>query len=238
MVRYFRVPIVLALVLAAAPLLAQGLDPRTPAGQLAACGGAANWQAIGYMDFTVSIATPSGTEGPWNYRWDRRNNFLRMSGPGPGGAKLDMVLEIASRSGGGWSNGRQISGAALANAVNWTLQRFGEDVLWLTFPLEWGAAGVTVSPLPDVQGEGGAMVPATKVMSRTGTWTVQLDPATGRITKTVFARRGSGALDIRWEDWKPFGGVYFALKRTIQETQEVVTVAVNEVAAASPPGAF
>ncbi len=238
MVKSFRIPIVLLLVLAAAPLLAQQPDPRTPAGQLAACGGAANWQAIGYMDFTVSITTPTGSEGPWNYRWDRRNNFLRMSGPGPGGAKLDMVLEIASRTGGGWRDGRQISGAALTDAVNWTLQRFGEDVLWLTFPLEWGAAGVTVSPLPDEQGSGDAMVPATKVTSRTGTWDVQLDPSTGRVAKTVFTRRGSGQLDIRWEDWKPFDGVYFALKRSIQETQEVVTVTVNQVAASSPPGAF
>ena len=238
MARYLRIPVALALVLAAAPLLAQQPDPRTPAGQLAACGGAANWQAIGYMEFTVSITTPSGTEGPWNYRWDRRNNFLRMTGPGPHGGRLDMVLEIASRSGGGWRDGRQISGTALADAVNWTVQRFGEDVLWLTFPLEWSAAGVKVSPLPDETGADGGKVPAVRVTSTTGTWDVQLDPATGRITKSVFERRGSGALTIRWEDWKQFGGVYFALKRTIEETQETVNVTVDQVAETAPAGTF
>ena len=237
-VKYFRIIAALSLVVATAPVFAQKPDPRTAEGQLTVCGGAASWQSIGYLDFSVSINTPTGKEGPWNYRWDRRNNFLRMAGPGPNGGGLDMVLEVSSRTGGGWRDGRQISGKALANAVNWTLQRFGEDVLWLTFPLEWGAPGVKVSPLPDVTGENGRKLPATKVSSGTGIWDVQLDPDTGRITKTVFTRRGSGSLDILWDDWKAFGGVYFALKRTIEETHEVVLVTVNHVSATPPAGTF
>jgi hypothetical protein len=88
-----RIALLVAVALAlAAPLAAQESDPRTAAGQLAACGGASSWQQAGFVDFQVTVTTEGTTGGPWRYRWDRRNGFLRFTGPGVDRAVLDLAL--------------------------------------------------------------------------------------------------------------------------------------------------
>lgn len=233
-----RVFFVLALLAVAAPGLCFDVpDPRTAAGQLAACGGAANWQALGYLEFTVKITGSAGVQGPFLYRWDRRDGYLRLSGPTPAGDKVDIAIDLGSKTGGAWANGKQLSGAKLGETINWALQRFGEDTLWLTFPLDWGMAGVKVKPLSDVAGDGGATAPAVDVQSAVGDWTVTLDPATGRVARTVLARK-SGTLTVTWSDWQAHGGVFFAHKRVIAETGETVDVEVLQALAQAPAGAF
>ncbi len=229
---------IVSALLVCAPGRAQGQDPRTAAGQLAACGGMAAWQQLGYLEFEVKIGSPQGVKGPWHYRWDRRNGYMRLTGPGPDGATVDVALEVRSRTGGGTRNGKQLSGQELSNAVTWTLQRFGEDVLWLTFPLEWSAPGVTVTPQPDVTGADGKTHPATKVDAPTGVWDVQLDPSTGLVQRTVFERPGAGKLTVTWDQWQPHDGVYFAHRRRITETGEDVEVSVLKAQADAPPDAF
>lgn len=219
-------------------LWAQATDPRTAEGQLRACGGAGNWQRVGYLEFEVRIETEQGAQGPWLYRWARREGFMRMTGPAPDGAQADVAVELNSRTGGGWKSGVQLTGKALSETVSWALGRFAEDVLWLTFPLEWGASGVTVRPLPDEVGHDGVAHPAVEVRSPSGTWRCLLDPETGRIRETIFTRPGSGTYTTVWEDWQERGGVFFARRRTIQETGETITLSVRQALPQTPATAF
>ncbi len=217
---------------------AQGVDPRTAEGQLQACGGAANWQRAGYLEFEVRIETDRGVSGPWQYRWARREGFMRMTGRTPEGAQVDVAVELTSRTGGGWKDGVQLTGRDLADTVAWATSRFLEDVLWLTFPLEWGAAGVTLRALDDDIGEDGAARPAVEVRSGNGTWRCVLDRPTGRILKTEFSRPGAGTYTAIWDDWHAHGGVYFAGRRRILETGETIIVSVKQVLAQTPATAF
>jgi|GEM_PF-1089024 hypothetical protein len=216
----------------------QAVDARTAAGQLHACGGAANWQRVGYLEFEVRVETEQGSSGPWLYRWARREGFMRMTGRTPDGAQADVAVELTSRTGGGWKNGVQLTGKALADTVAWALSRFSEDVLWLTFPLEWGAAGVTVRALDDDVGEDGAARPAVEVSSSIGNWKCVLDRETGRIQKTEYNRPGVGSYTALWEDWQVHGGVYFAGRRRILETGETIILSVKQVLAQTPATAF
>jgi len=222
------------------PLLgwAQAVDPRTAAGQLQVCGGAASWQQVGYLEFEVRIETAHGPLGPWLYRWARREGYMRMTGRTPDGAQADVAVELASRTGGGWKDGVQLTGRALADTVAWALSRFSEDVLWLTFPLEWGAAGVTLRPLEDDTGEDGVARPAVEVRSSVGTWRCVLDRETGRIFKTEYNRPGGGSYTALWDDWQAHGGVFFAGRRTILETGEIISIAVKKALAQPPATAF
>lgn len=224
-------------LVAAALASAQTPDPRTPSGQLAVCGGAA-WQRIGFLEFEVSVQGPTGGEGPWHYRWDRSYGFFRLSGPGPDGQPVDVAVDIGSGTGGGWSSGKQLTGAPLEKVVRWSQRRFKEDVMWVTFPLEWGAAGVVVTPLPDTVGEDGVAIVATEVRSAVGRWVVTLDGQTGRIVRTVLERKGSGTLTADWSDWQQHGGVYFAGQRTIRETGETISVRIVRAQATPPADAF
>jgi len=224
-------------VLAAVATSAQTLDPRTASGQLAVCGGSA-WQRVGFLEFEVSVQGPTRTEGPWHYRWDRGYGFFRLSGPGPDGQPLDVAVDIGSGTGGGWSSGTQLTGPPLEKAVKWSQRRFKEDVMWVTFPLEWGAAGVTVTPLPDAVGEDGVVLRATEVRSAVGRWVVTLDAETGRIVRTVLERKGAGTLTVDWWDWQQHGGVYFAQKRAIRETGETILVKIVRAQASPPADAF
>lgn len=226
------------LMLGTSVLLAQGADPRTAEGQLAACGGAGNWQALGFLEFEVKIQSPAGTQGPWLYKWGRFDGVMRVSGVWPQGGKLDVVLDLASRTGGAWEDGKQLSGKRLEEASNWALQRFGEDVLWLTFPLEWNAPGMTVQPQANVTDADGKSYLATEIGSPRGTWTVTLDPAVGRMVRSVLRAEGAAPLTMTWESWRQAGGVYFAQKRTIAETGETVEVNVLRALAGSPSDAF
>ena len=219
--------------------IAQTVDPRTPAGQLEACGGAANWRAVGYLEFEVKITTAGREQGPWHYRYDKKDGFLRLSGPWSEGPKLDAAIDLGSRTGGAWDSGTQLTGKKLSDAVSWALGRFGEDVLWLTFPLQWSAPGVTVTPLPDVAGAAGAKPsPSVEIKGPAGTWTVVLDPATGRVARTVVVRAGSPTVTVAWDDWRAVAGVYFANRRTIAETGETVDVSVLQALPGAPPDAF
>jgi hypothetical protein len=233
-----RALVVVALLALAAPgLCFEGPDPRTPDGQIAACGGAANWQALGYLEFTVRITSAAGVQGPFLYRWDRQDGYLRLSGPSPAGDKTEVAVDLGSKTGGAWANGKQLAGKKLTETVNWALQRFGEDTLWLTFPLDWRMAGVKVKALPDVAGKDGTMSPAVDVQSVVGDWKVVLDPATGRVSRTVLVRP-SGPLTVTWSCWQAHGGVFFAHKRTIEETGETVDVEVLQALPQAPAGAF
>ena len=187
-----RIALLLAVALGlVAPAAAQEPDPRTAAGQLAACGGAVSWQQAGYVDFQVTVTAAGTTGGPWRYRWDRRNGFLRFAGPGSDQAVLDLALEISSRSGGGWRAGKQLTGRLLKDAVEFALQRFDEDRMWLAFPLEWTALGTTVVPQPNATSPAGTVVPVTLVQNSGGAWEVALDPYSGRVRRTVWRRAGA-----------------------------------------------
>ena len=220
------------------PAWAQAGDPRTAEGQLQACGGVANWQQVGYLEFEVRIETARGTSGPWLYRWARRDGFMRITGRAPDGGQADVAVELASRTGGGWKNGAQLSGQALAETVAWALSRFTEDVLWLIFPLEWGAAGVSLRPLPDELGADGVARPAVEVRSAQGTWSCVLDRDTGRIVQTTFTRPGAGSYTARWDDWQEHAGLFFAGRRSIVETGETIYLVVKQVLAQAPATAF
>jgi hypothetical protein len=237
MTRSGALVVVALLVLTAPGLCFEGPDPRTPAGQMTVCGGAANWQALGYLEFSVKIASAAGVQGPFLYRWDRQDGYLRLNGPSPAGEKTEVAVDLGSRTGGAWANGKQLAGKKLAEAINWALQRFGEDTLWLTFPLDWGMAGVKVIALPDVAGKDGTMSPAVDVQSAVGDWKVVLDPATGRVARTVLVRP-SGTLTAIWSEWQAHGGVFFAHKRTIEETGETVEVEVLQALPHAPADAF
>jgi hypothetical protein len=237
-VRSSVLTILAVLTIGTAVLPAQSSDPRTAEGQVVACGGAANWQAVGFLEFEVRIQSPAGLQGPWNYKWGRYDGVMRLSGPWPSGGKLDVVLDLASRTGGAWEDGKQLSGKRLADASTWALQRFGEDLQWLTFPLEWGAGGITVTPLAPVTEADGKTYPATEVKTPSGAWQVTLEPATGRVLKTIRRAEGAPTLTVTWDLWKQVGGVYFAGKRTIAETGETVEVAVSRVLPSSPSDAF
>lgn len=216
---------------------AQPLDPRSAEGQLRVCGGA-NWQRIGYLEFEVRIDADQGGSGRWLYQWARREGFLRMKGRSPEGSETDVAVEVTSRTGGGWKSGKQLTGKDLTDTVNWALARFAEDVLWLTFPLEWGAAGVTVRPLEDMVGIDQVKRPAVEVRSPNGSWTCLLDPETGRIHQTLFSRQGVGTYTVIWEDWQPHGGVLFAGRRRIVETGEVIEITVKRALPQTPPAVF
>ncbi len=237
MPRAYLSGVLVALAIAVPALGLEGVDPRTAAGQLAVCGGAANWRAVNYLEFNVKVSTAAGVQGPYQYRWDRHNGYLRLNGVSSSGTKLDLVIDLGSKTGGGWEDGKQLTGKRLGEVMSWALQRFGEDTLWLTFPLEWGAPGVTVKPLPDVPGDGGAVYPATSVSSAVGDWRVTLDPATGRVSRTVLNRKGM-TMNVLWSDWQEHGGVYFAGKRVIAETGETVDAEVIQAQAQTPPGVF
>ncbi len=214
-------------------------DPRTAAGQLAVCGGAAAWSAVGYLEFTVAESAPAAAAPqPWRYRWDRRSGFVRFTGPGPEGRELDVAIEVSSRTGGGWEDGKQLMGNDLADTVSWVADRFANDVLWLTFPLEWGASGVTVTPRPDVRAADGPPHPAVEVRSSMGRWNVLLDPATGRIQRTVFSRVGETPVTATWSGWQEHSGVWFATAHEIEETGATVTVEILDSAVSAPADAF
>lgn len=233
-----RVAVFTCLVLAGS-VLAQGTDPRTAQGQLAVCGGLASWQSVGYLEFEVKISTADGAvQGPWYYRWGRRDGVLRVTGPWPGGGKLDVVLDIATRTGGAWVDGKQLLGKRLKDASDWAVQRFGEDILWLTFPLEWGSAGVSVVPRADVTEADGTSFLATEVVTARGTWKVLLDRTTGRVVQSVLLNEPAPPLTVKWGEWKDVNGVLFAQRREIVEAGETVEVNVVRTLGQAPADAF
>lgn len=193
---------------------------------------------MSFVEFEVEIDSPQGKQGPWLYRWDRSGGYGRLTGPGPDDSYLDVVIDIASRTGGGARNGEPMEGETLVQMMAWAVQRMAEDILWLTFPLSWGAAGVTVTPQDDFVDDEGVRHPAVEVNSAVGTWDVALDRETGRIMRTVYERPGVGRFTVTWEEWQAHGGVFFAGRRTIEETGEVVTIHVLRHGASPPPDAF
>jgi hypothetical protein len=229
--------VAVGLAMVAAGSFAQAPDPRSAEGQLAACGGATAWRALGYLEFEVKITGPGAASGSWHYNWDRQNGYLRLSGPGKDGGLVEAAMDIGSRTGGGWENGQQVTGPKLAQVINWALQRFAEDVLWLTFPLEWREAGVKVTPQPDVT-DSGANFRSTEIVSPMGRWVALLDPATGLVSRTVLERKAGPTLTVRWEGWQPHAGVMFAHRRTIVETGEKVEVDVKQALPRAPEGVF
>ncbi|MFZ5785642.1 MAG: hypothetical protein ACOY3Y_04295 [Acidobacteriota bacterium] len=213
-----------------------GPDPRTAQGQLAACGGLWNWQRIGYIEFTVAIEDRSGSVRDWHYHWDRRNSLLRLTGDGPDGVPVDVVLEIRSRTGGGWRGGELAVGEPLADLVAYALARWDQDLAWLAFPLTWAAPGVTVWPGP--AGPGGSDAAPTRVETPTGAWDVWLNEESGLIARTVRDPGGEGQRTIDWVGWEEHGGVSFARRRVIAETGESIEVSVLRVGPEAPPDAF
>ncbi len=215
-----------------------GPDPRTAQGQLAACGGLWNWQRIGYIEFTVAVREASGLAGRWHYHWDRTNSILRLTGDGPDGVPVDVVMEVRSRTGGGWRGGELVVGEPLEALIGWALARWDQDLTWLAFPLLWSAPGVTVRP---GEGAGSAAAPrarSTRVEAPSGTWEVVLDDQTGRVALAVRDLGSPHQRTVEWLDWEEHGGVSFARRRAIAETGEAVEVEILSVGTEAPPGVY
>lgn len=231
-------PIVAMLVSLPSAAATPPSDPRTAEGQLLVCGGAEAWRAVGFLDFEVRETSDLGNHGPYRYRWDRRAGYLRLTGPAPDGQPADVLVELSSRSGGGSKAGRSVSGDELTRVVAWALQKFASDLIFVVFPLEWGASGVTVTPQADNVGDDGRTYPATRVVSPVGTWNVLLDPVTGRVARTVSERLGMPSVTVVWDNWQSHGGVLFAHRRTQVDTKETVEVSILQASGTAPADAF
>jgi hypothetical protein len=95
-----------------------------------------------------------------------------------------------------------------------------------------------VTPQPTATSPGGAVVPVTLVQNSGVSWEVALDPATGRVRRTVWRRAGARPVVATWEGWHDRGGVFFAGRRTLGDGSGVIETKVLAVAVEAPPDAF
>src|SRR5215204_6344856 len=153
------------------------------------------------FDFRVERAgaEPRGVK----HLWDRANNRDHIEGNRDGKAIVAWV-NLTSKTGAAWQEGKKLEGDALKEAMDWAYGRWVNDTYWLVMPFKWLDKGVNLEKAPDRDGYNVLHVSFDQVGLTPGDqYWVFLNPKTQMMEKWEFLLQGDK--EKAMFDWKEWG---------------------------------
>jgi hypothetical protein len=206
---------------------------------MAALGGEAAWNEVGYVSF--------GFAGRRSHAWDRAAGLHRVEGETPEGERYLVIHDLGTRQGRAWVDGAPAEGERLAGLLENAWGAWVNDTYWLLMPYKLRDPGVVLEhagtrevdgvshPVLHLSFEGVGLTPGDQY------W-VYVDPETDLPAWWAY-RLESMEPDAEpvmwsWEGWETHGGIRLASRRAQVGSDRVLDFSPIEVAAQAPPGLF
>lgn len=190
----------------------RGSDPRAieiADRVMAALGGRRAWDSTRYLTWRFF--------GGRRHVWDKHTGEVRIEGTtGKTGEAYVVLMNLRTRDGRVWKEGRPVSGEELAGMLDDGEAAWINDSYWLVMPYKLKDSGVTLKYVGDGETkEGGAAEILELTFDRVGRtpqnkYRVYVGRESGLVEQWDFYREASDpepAFKVPWQNWKRYGRI-------------------------------
>lgn len=174
-----------------------------------AMGGMDAWKNVKAIRFDFRVE-PQGAEAKSvKHLWDRAHNRDHVEQMKDGKLKVAW-LDLGTKTGAAWEDGKKLEGDALKQAMDWGYSRWVNDSYWLIMPFKWMDKGVNLKKEADQDGMNVLHISFNQVGLTPGDqYWVFLNPKTHMMERWKFVLEGKEH-DIgtfNWKEWSDFGAI-------------------------------
>jgi hypothetical protein len=207
------------------------------------------WASSHYFAFTFVLEREGKVAATFPQRFDRISGDYRVSGLDPEGKKFEVIMNVDSKKGKAWSEGKELQGEALEKMLAIGYRRYQNDIFWLLMGFRMrdpsvrrtytatrdDACGHTYDVIHPVFEGGFGFSPNDQ-------YKVWVDRDTGLIEswdmKLVGTPPQEPPVTVLFRDYRRVGGLLISARREIPSKKQVVRLEELQVLPEPPKGAF
>jgi len=187
-------------------------DPK--AGEVAgkmisAMGGMDGWKKINALRFNFQVEQEGSAPRAVKHLWDRKGWRDHVEGKTKEGKQMVAWIDLSTKKGAGWADGKKLEGEELNKAMEWAYGRWVNDTYWLVMPFKLFDPGVNLKYDGQKDGHDILHVSFGKVGLTPGDqYWVYVDPETGLMDQWTFLLQGEKEKEsFAWKDYGDYNGV-------------------------------
>ncbi len=185
-----------------------------------ALGGKEAWDKTRFLRFGFGSERDGKFMGR-THTWDKWTGRYRVEGETREGERFVILMNLNTRAGSAWLNGRPLEGDAFNQQLERGYGMWVNDTYWLLMPYKMKDPGVILSYAGEEKGASGAMYDKVKLtfdnvgLTPKDTYWVWVNRDTGMVDRWDFVLKGEAAppTTFLWTGWKKYGGIMLAGER-------------------------
>jgi hypothetical protein len=239
-------PLLLALVQPAATPAPSDTRALAIAAQVMdALGGEAAWRKVRFLRFDFAVESEGKVAMSRSHYWDKWTGRYRVEGKTKEGRPFVVLMNLNSRAGQAWQDGRPAAGEALGELIERGYAAWVNDSYWLLMPYKLRDPGVSLA-LAGEDSVGGAACDklllsfdAVGLTPKDRYW-VFVNRASHLVERWEYVLQGEKGPATRWEwrGWKAYDGIKLAPERVNEKAKRRILFPVLDVPATIPDAVF
>ena len=185
-----------------------------------ALGGKEAWDKTRFLRFGFGSERDGKFMGR-THTWDKWTGRYRVEGETREGERFVILMNLNTRAGSAWLNGRPLEGDAFNQQLERGYGMWVNDTYWLLMPYKMKDPGVILAYAGEEKGASGAMYDKVKLtfdsvgLTPKDTYWVWVNRDTGLVDRWDFVLKGEAAppTTFLWTGWKKYGGIMLAGER-------------------------
>ena len=184
-----------------------------------AMGGRANWEQARFVRFTLV----RGNRTPI-FSWDRWTGQLRIESRNAQGIPFVILMNVKTRQGQAYLDGRALEGKELSEHVNLGYRMWAGGTYWFLMPFKWRDEGVVLAYDGEETIDGEVYDRIHLSFDNVGRspgdqYWAWVNRKTHLMDRWKFKLEGGAERVYRWTGWRRFGGLRVATERIGDEEE-------------------
>lgn len=212
---------------------------------MAALGGRQAWAATRYLRFDFAVEREGKTALSRAHTWDKGTGRYRLEGQDKQGRRLLSILNLNSKAGSAWRDGRRLSGDEEKKQIEDAYATWVNDTYWLLMPYKLRDPGVRLSMAGPEKSAGGEWDKLLLSFDSVGLtpkdrYWVWVNRKTRLVDRWDYILDGGPgpATTFLWKGWRTYGGIRLAPERVDPNRGTRILFPVLETPESVPDAAF
>lgn len=212
---------------------------------MVALGGQDAWKATRYLRFDFAVEREGKTVVSRAHTWDKGTGRYRLEGKDKQGRPYVSILNLNSKAGSAWREGRRLSGAEEKKQLEDAHATWVNDTYWLLMPYKLKDPGVRLGYAGLEKGDGAEWDKLLLTFHNVGLtpkdrYWVWVNKKTRLVDRWDYILDGGPgpATTFLWKDWRAYGGIRLAPERVDPKKGTRIFFPVLETPQSLPDAAF
>jgi len=173
-----------------------------------AMGGMDAWKQVQAIRFNFQVESAGNPPHAVKHLWDHKNSRDHIEGKTRDGKAMVAWIDLRTKQGQAWSDGKKLEGDELKKAMDWAMSRWINDTYWLIMPMKSLDAGVTLKKEADKDGHEILHLSFAKVGETPGDqYWAYINKNSGLMDRWEYTLEDGSKGDWNWVEWQEFGKV-------------------------------
>lgn len=210
-----------------------------------ALGGEDAWRGVRYLRFDFDVERGGKSVVRRAHTWDKWTGSYRLEGRTREGQPYRVVMNLHTKAGAAWLDGRSLEGEALKKQLDDAYATWVNDAYWLIMPYKMKDPGVTLKLDGERKTADGAWDKVLLTFGGVGLtpkdkYWVFVNRATHLVDRWEFVLMGEKAAPtpFDWKGWRDYGRIKLAPERVNPDSGTRISFPVLETPATVPEDTF